>query len=432
MAPDAPPHPFFGLFGPDPLGAAKAVAALGPTSEIRLGPRRGLVVADAKLAAGFFGGHRADLLVMMSAVEPRMHALVSEGLLGANGDAWRRLRVMVAAELSRARIAELWPSVTRGARELAATWARAAGERGVVERAVEGDLGTLACDVVLELVLGRAPAEAERAVYQELVTYVERVAAEPRGADPRTAQGKFEAELASIQAGVDAMVEGSRDAEGLAGRLVRARDAEGALPHAAVRDTVVSVMLAGVADVRSALVFALHQLGAHRAWQDVVRDELALARAEGLRPGVDELPCLRACVNETLRLFPSSLFLSGVARTPIAEGDVRLDEGDLVLVVQPSILRAASNWPRPDDFLPQRFLRGAAESKRAGFTPFGIGMRACVGAGLATMEMQATLAEILVALEVESVEPEMALTGAVGQLVPASPVRMRLRPRADG
>ena len=45
---------------------------------------------------------------------------------------------------------------------------------------MEGDLGTLACDVVLELVLGRAPAEAERAVYQELVTYVERVAAEPR------------------------------------------------------------------------------------------------------------------------------------------------------------------------------------------------------------------------------------------------------------
>ena len=226
------------------------------------------------------------------------------------------------------------------------------------------------------------------------------------------------------------MVEGSRTPKAR-GPVPRA-DAEGALPHAAVRDTVVSVMLAGVADVRSALVFALHQLGAHCAWQDVVRDELALARAEGLRPGVDELPCLRACVERDLRLFPSSLFLRGRAHAHRGGGRPPRRGRSRPRRAAFDPLRAASNWPRPDDFLPQRFLRGAAESKRAGFTPFGIGMRACVGAGLATMEMQATLAEILVALEVESVEPEMALTGAVGQLVPASPVRMRLRPRADG
>jgi cytochrome P450 len=59
--------------------------------------------------------------------------------------------------------------------------------------------------------------------------------------------------------------------------------------------------------------------------------------------------------------------------------------------------RLRSNFHRPEEFLPQRWLGDVefADDNRAVFQPFSVGPRNCVGRNLAYAEMRLILAKVL-------------------------------------
>jgi len=59
--------------------------------------------------------------------------------------------------------------------------------------------------------------------------------------------------------------------------------------------------------------------------------------------------------------------------------------------------RLGSNFHRPEEFLPQRWLGDVefADDNRAVFQPFSVGPRNCVGRNLAYAEMRLILAKVL-------------------------------------
>jgi len=238
----------------------------------------------------------------------------------------------------------------------------------------------------------------------------------------------FQEPLDRMRGLLEAALETS-ESEGLVGRLTRARDEGVGLSHAQVRDTVFSILLAGIVDVQWVFAFLGQQLATHREWQAVVREEVALTFAEGLKPGLDETPCLRASLSETMRLFPTSMLVSGWAQKAIEMPGLSLGEGELAFVVLPAIFRSPALWSLADAFVPQRFLRQGMELRKVGFTPFGIGMRACVGATFAQMEICTTMATILRDFELEALSPSCVLGGRAGQLVAREPVRIKATPR---
>lgn len=66
-----------------------------------------------------------------------------------------------------------------------------------------------------------------------------------------------------------------------------------------------------------------------------------------------------------------------------------------------SACRMPSNFHRPDDFVPERFLRETrvgtefASDNHAVFTPFSVGTRNCIGRNLAYAEMRLILAKVV-------------------------------------
>jgi cytochrome P450 len=201
--------------------------------------------------------------------------------------------------------------------------------------------------------------------------------------------------------------------------LVAARDGHGeALSDVALRDQLVTLLLAGHETTTTALAWCFERL---------VRHPDALARLERELDAGEGEAYLDAVINETLRARP---VIDSVWRTlagPAELGGYRLPAG---VRVMPSIVlvQRSPAYGDADEFRPERFL-GAAPPAYS-LIPFGGGPRRCIGASFAVMEMKTILRTILAAFDVRAPDrkPEAVRLHHI-TLVPARGARVILTPR---
>jgi cytochrome P450 len=179
--------------------------------------------------------------------------------------------------------------------------------------------------------------------------------------------------------------------------LLAARDEDGVpLSDQALRDELVTLLVAGHETTATALAWAVHHLLVHPE----VRARLA-AEVQGIDDplALSRLDYLDAVVKETLRLTPIVPMVGRRLTRPMTIGGHPLPAG---VVGAPSIVlahRRPERWPDPDRFAPERFLD--AKPTPYEFLPFGGGVRRCIGAAFALYEMKIVLAEILRRVELE-------------------------------
>jgi cytochrome P450 len=184
----------------------------------------------------------------------------------------------------------------------------------------------------------------------------------------------------------------------LAGEIARKRaedggdDVLGALVAAglddrAIRDIVLTLLLAGHETSAISLVWAVYWLSSLRDVRRRLIDELATA------DDVATAPYLDAFCNETLRLHPVVPENTRELAAPLRLRGYLLPAGIAVGVSAPLAHMRAEVFPEPERFDPGRFLgrRYAA----AEFFPFGGGFRHCVGAAFAVRQLKVVVARLL-------------------------------------
>jgi len=149
-----------------------------------------------------------------------------------------------------------------------------------------------------------------------------------------------------------------------------------AVTPAELRDQVVTLLAAGHETTATALAWALERLARHPA-------ELA-----GLRDGDDDR--LDAAVKEVLRVRPVLSIASRKVREPWELHGHTLPPGVYVGACLYLAHRRGEVWPDPTAFRPERFLNGGAPEPFA-WVPFGGGVRRCLGASFAALEMREVL-----------------------------------------
>jgi cytochrome P450 len=157
----------------------------------------------------------------------------------------------------------------------------------------------------------------------------------------------------------------------------------GAMDDAEIRDQLMTLLLAGHETTATGLAWTFDLLLRHPR-------ELGRLVAE---VDVGEERYLRAVVTESLRLRPV-VPLAGrrlTAELP-TNGHVLPPGTDVTPAIWLAHTRAES-YPEPFAFRPERFL-GRAPATYS-WIPFGGGVRRCLGAAFAEMEMRVALAEIL-------------------------------------
>jgi cytochrome P450 len=169
--------------------------------------------------------------------------------------------------------------------------------------------------------------------------------------------------------------------------LLQARDEEGqAMTDAELRDELVSLLLAGHETTATSVAWAVERLVRHP-------EKLARLQAE-----IDELGAMggeymAAVVSETLRVRPVVPIVVRLLAQELEVGGYLLEAGTYVA---PSIYltnRNARIYEDPRAFRPERFLEDAPET--FSWIPFGGGIRRCIGASFAQVEMKLILGTIL-------------------------------------
>ncbi|KAL2255764.1 hypothetical protein VTK26DRAFT_2742 [Humicola hyalothermophila] len=127
---------------------------------------------------------------------------------------------------------------------------------------------------------------------------------------------------------------------------------------------------------------------------------------------------LYACINEALRMSPPvglSLWREVVAPGGMTIDGRHIPEGTDVGVPLYAIHHNERYYQDPWTFRPERWLEddgtGSLERAKAVFNPFSIGMRSCLGKGLAMTEIALTAATILYQGEFRFADGELGDTG---------------------
>lgn len=92
-----------------------------------------------------------------------------------------------------------------------------------------------------------------------------------------------------------------------------------------------------------------------------------------------------------------------------------------------------ANWERPEEFIPERFIKDGQISKPDFFIPFSTGRRMCLGDVLTKMEVFLFLVNLLCEFDLTtSPEDELPkLEGVAGATMSPKPFRLLLKSRDE-
>jgi cytochrome P450 len=203
--------------------------------------------------------------------------------------------------------------------------------------------------------------------------------------------------------------------------LLRAEHDGRRLDDSEVLDNLLTMVVAGHDTTATALAWAFDLLVHHP-------DEL-----ERLSAGIDhgDRTQLGAVIKESMRLRPVILDTGRTLRESVEIGGATYPQGT---VLTPCILLAHRDpvpYPRPLEFRPERFL-GHDLPDPVAWIPFGGGVRRCIGAGFAMLEMEAVIRTVLRLRDVSAARsrPDTQKRRAI-TVVPRHGAQVVVRPRRD-
>jgi cytochrome P450 len=164
-------------------------------------------------------------------------------------------------------------------------------------------------------------------------------------------------------------------------------------------DEVATMILAGHETTGTALFWALYLLALDPATQEQVANEVRGVDMNGT-PDIERLRFTRAVLDETMRLYPPAFLIARAAAGPDKIGDLAIEKGDIILMAPWLLHRHEKLWQNPNAFIPARFMPPAAPPDRFAYLPFGVGARVCIGAHFALVEATLALAKMIGAFRV--------------------------------
>jgi cytochrome P450 len=211
---------------------------------------------------------------------------------------------------------------------------------------------------------------------------------------PWSPWGRFLRLRARIDGLMDQLIEGARRDPDLDERpdvlalMVLARRDDGtALSNAEIRDQLVTMLAAGHETTAHTLAWSVERLRRHPEVLGRLTDEVDAGGKE-LRD---------ATIHEVQRMRPVISFAGRHTMKPFEVGGYRLPKGVLIGLSAGLTHFDPELFPHPDRFDPDRFVN--ARPGTYSWIPFGGGVRRCIGATFAHMELDVVLRTILERVE---------------------------------
>jgi cytochrome P450 len=177
--------------------------------------------------------------------------------------------------------------------------------------------------------------------------------------------------------------------------LIQARyeDGEG-MNDEELRDELMTLLVAGHETTATSLSWAFERLLRHPQKLERLRAEVVAGESEEY---------LDATIKEVLRLRPVLPIVLRKLTEPMEFGGYTIPAGVAVAPCIHLLHRREDIYPQPRAFMPERFLERPAGTYT--WIPFGGGVRRCLGASFAQLEMKRVLQTVLSEVQLRAAEP---------------------------
>jgi unspecific monooxygenase len=209
-----------------------------------------------------------------------------------------------------------------------------------------------------------------------------------------------------------------------------ARDPETgeAFNEAQLGDQVATMILAGHETTATALFWALYLLALDPVAQEQLAAEARQVSANG-EADLERLKFTRAVVDETMRLYPPAFLIARAAAGNDVVAEIPIKKRDVILIAPWLLHRHEKLWRDPNAFVPERFLSPAPPPDRFAYLPFGVGARVCIGAHFALVEATLVLARIIAAFRITLVDRDPVMPIGVVTTQPNRSPMFQITPR---
>lgn len=412
-------------FRRDPLGflLGKAARCDDPLVPLYLGPTPAYLVADADLVKPILKAPESE--INKGVHVSRMKPVIGENSLTMrSGPEHQRRRDALHGILAKGTVERLVPELTGEITRIVATVA----ERSTFDAHEIG--AGLALRLVSVAVFGRnalSPADEQAliAVVEELEQDVADEMFRMLPLWPWESLRRKKARAAGREVLLGIVSRLRRRAA--ATSAMRALDEIG-LTDAELADEVLTLLLAGHHTTGSNFSWILHRLAhdpdltaAIRHEAGAVANEVGDLTAESLK----HAPLSLAFCKEVLRLYPSSWWFARETQVDLTIGGRDLPKGAWLIVCPWQLHRDDRYWVEPDVLRLDRPFTSKA------WIPFGVGSRACIGMGLAMIELQLMTLIFAQTFDLVSSAPlDVAPIAAVTLLPPKISITAEVAPAA--
>ncbi|XP_055380217.1 probable cytochrome P450 49a1 [Condylostylus longicornis] len=153
---------------------------------------------------------------------------------------------------------------------------------------------------------------------------------------------------------------------------------------------------------------------------------------------LEKIPYLRACIKETLRMYPVVIANGRSLQTDSIIAGFEVPKGTHVIFPHLVVSNDSKYFTEPNKFVPERWMKFNEANELCPYTkekihpfvslPFGFGRRMCVGRRYAEIELNTLLAKIFRKYKVEYNYGELKYK-INSTYIPESPLKFKLTPR---
>ena len=190
---------------------------------------------------------------------------------------------------------------------------------------------------------------------------------------------------------------------------------------------LMTFLFAGHETTALSLTWAIYHLHKNTDSLSRLRQELD-SLGDDSAASLASAPCLKATIQETLRIHPIVTETLRKLKSPLRLADYLLPAG---MAVAPATVLAhynPSTYTEPELFRPERFIEHSYSAFE--YMPFGGGHRRCIGAAFATYEMSIVLGTILKHYQLELVDSNLVVPKRRNVTMgPSSGVPIRVKKR---
>ncbi|GAB0094258.1 Cytochrome P450 [Sergentomyia squamirostris] len=201
---------------------------------------------------------------------------------------------------------------------------------------------------------------------------------------------------------------------------------------------VMDSLFAGV-DTTASLTFAvLYCLAKNPEKQEALRQEILTILPEKSSKltveNMANMPYLRACIKETLRVQPVTFGNFRTTNEDVVLKGYHIPKGTDILMAGQLIQKDETYFQNAKSFVPERWIRAPnskitcpvnASSHPFAYIPFGFGTRMCIGRRFAEMEVESLVCRLVRNYKIEWHHPDPKIVSLAINM-PVSPLKFRL------